>query len=291
MFSQEFLSTLFHIPSLLGLIGTMLICAVLLTPLEYYFPAHPQPTISRKGLMLDFAYWFLTPIVTRTFTSLVILILLYLIFSITGRAVDESLLEGYGPISRQPLAFQAIEILLLADFIDYWTHRAFHKKAFWNFHAIHHSPEEMSWMSSARVHPVNDLVTRTFQVLPLASLGFAAHAIILIAPFLSVYVMFLHSNISWDFGPFRKVLVSPAYHRWHHTSDKEAIDKNFAGIFPLWDWLFGTMYVNDDLPKNYGLVGTSLAENLYEHILYPFKALGYKKALCPKSPQSPFQKY
>jgi len=276
MFSHEFLSTAFHIPSLIGLLGTMLICAALLTPLEYIFPAHDQPTITRKGLMLDFSYWFLTPIVTRTITSIVIMLLLYLIFSLTGKAIDKSLLDGFGPVARQPLPVQAFEILLLADFIDYWTHRMFHKKLLWDFHAIHHSPDEMSWMSSARVHPINDLITRTCQVLPLASLGFAAHAIILIAPYLSVYVMFLHSNISWNFGPFRYLLVSPAYHRWHHTSDREAVDKNFAGIFPVWDWLFGTMYVSQQLPQKYGVIGKSISENLFGQIIYPFRSRSFK---------------
>ena len=140
----------------------------------------------------------------------------------------------------------------------------------------------MSWMSSARVHPVNDLITRTCQVLPLALFGFAAHAIILIAPYLSIYVMFLHSNISWDFGPFRYVLVSPAYHRWHHTSDREAMDKNFAGIFPIWDWLFNTMYVSETLPRKYGLMGKSMSENLLQQIVYPFSEYRTRKSRWPR---------
>lgn len=288
MFSQEFLSTAFHIPSLIGLLGTMLICAALLTPLEYLYPAHPQPTFTRKGLMLDFSYWFLTPVITRTLTSVIIMVLLYLLFSLGGKNIDSSLLDGFGPVSRQPLLLQALEILLLADFIDYWTHRTFHKKFLWEFHAIHHSPEEMSWMSSARVHPVNDLITRTCQVLPLALLGFAAHAIILIAPYLSIYVMFLHSNISWSFGPFRYVLVSPAYHRWHHTSDREAVDKNFAGIFPVWDWLFGTMYVCQKLPQRYGLIGQSMSDNLIKQIVYPFRRLSSKREVCQPNLKNPF---
>jgi len=49
-------------------------------------------------------------------------------------------------------------------------------------------------------------------------------------------------------GPLRAVLASPRFHRWHHTSAKEGRDKNFAGLLPLWDILFGTYYMPDLQP-------------------------------------------
>ena len=53
----------------------------------------------------------------------------------------------------------------------------------------------------------------------------------------------MHANLDWDWGPLRSFLVSPRFHRWHHTSEEEARDKNFAGLLPLWDILFGTYYM------------------------------------------------
>jgi sterol desaturase/sphingolipid hydroxylase (fatty acid hydroxylase superfamily) len=79
---------------------------------------------------------------------------------------------GYGPISRQPLWLQAIEIYVLVDFCAYWMHRLFHRGRWWPFHAVHHSSEELDWLASVRVHPVNDFVTKLAQVSPVLLLGF-----------------------------------------------------------------------------------------------------------------------
>jgi sterol desaturase/sphingolipid hydroxylase (fatty acid hydroxylase superfamily) len=117
-------------------------------------------------------------------------------------------------------------------------------------------------------------------------LGFSPKGIIIIVPYIAFYVMFLHSNISWDFGLFRWVLVSPAYHRWHHTSDKEGIDKNFAGIFPIWDLLFGTAHFPHALPARYGVKGKRLPKTLRGQLVYPFWKEHYKRPGSPTEADS-----
>jgi sterol desaturase/sphingolipid hydroxylase (fatty acid hydroxylase superfamily) len=52
----------------------------------------------------------------------------------------------------------------------------------------------------------------------------------------------LHANLPWTFGPLRNALASPAFHRWHHTWEAEGMDRNFSGLFPWIDLLFGTFY-------------------------------------------------
>ncbi len=212
-----------------------------------------------------------TPIVTRLLTDVVLAGALLVYATVAQRPLDESLLHGFGPVARQPLWLQTIELLVLADFIDYWTHRCFHLQALWPIHAVRHSPEEMNWISSSRVHPLNDVITRTCQVLPLVMLGFSPSGVILIVPYIAFYVMFLHSNISCDFGAFRWLLVSPAYHRWHHTRDSEGIDRNFAGIFPLWDVLFGTAYFPRHPPPTYGVKGQSVPKTFWGQVAHPFR--------------------
>lgn len=130
----------------------------------------------------------------------------------------------------------------------------------------------MTWLAAGRMHPINDALTRVCQVVPIALLGFSARGILEVAPLLVLYVILLHSNLNWDFGPFRYVLVSPAYHRWHHTSDAEGLDKNFAGIFPLWDILFGTCYFPRREPQKFGVHRDSVPETLWGQLLYPFRA-------------------
>lgn len=249
------------------------IAAVLLTPAEKLAPASRQPLLLRKGLTLDLAYWFATPLLTRCITGAVLAFVFLLVVLAIGadRIPEDFLARGFGPLSLQPAWLQCLEILILADFVDYWTHRCLHRSSLWRIHAIHHSPQEMNWISSSRVHPLNDLITRSCQLLPIVGLGFAASSIMAVVPLIAFYVMFLHSNVRWDFGPLRWVLVSPAYHRWHHTSDAEGIDKNFAGIFPIWDVLFGTAYFPRTLPRNYGLVGYQIPESMLAHLQFPFQ--------------------
>ena len=252
-----------------------IVAALTLSPLEGLFPAYRQNVFLRKGFFLDLWFWFLTPLLTRLITGIVLGVLLFALQHLSGNELSPaaSLMTGFGPVSRQPAWLQCLEVLLVADFVDYWTHRGFHLGPFWKIHAIHHSADEMSWLSSSRVHPLNDLVTRAFQIIPIMVFGFSAVAVLNVIPYLSFYVMFLHSNIRWDFGPvFRWVLVSPAYHRWHHTSDEEGIDKNFAGIFPLWDVLFGTCHFPNRLPKKYGLCGEIIPETILGQLAFPFSS-------------------
>jgi sterol desaturase/sphingolipid hydroxylase (fatty acid hydroxylase superfamily) len=247
------------------------IAAALLTPAEYFAPACRQPLVLRKGFWLDAAYWFTTPLLTRSLTACILAVLLLAGGACIGfdRIRPGFMMHGFGPLSRQATWLQTIEILVVADFVDYWTHRTLHRGSLWRIHAIHHSPEEMSWLSSSRVHPLNDLITRSCQLVPIVSVGFSALAVAWAVPLISFYVMFLHANLKWGFGPLRWVLVSPAYHRWHHATDDEAIDKNFAGIFPVWDVLFGTAYFPRTLPTRYGLRGERLPDSLVAHLLYP----------------------
>jgi sterol desaturase/sphingolipid hydroxylase (fatty acid hydroxylase superfamily) len=108
------------------------------------------------------------------------------------------------------------------------------------------------------------------QALPLLLLGFSPRAIIDYVPFIVIYVVFLHSNVRWTFGPLRYVFASPTYHRWHHTSEAEGIDRNYATIFPLWDLLFGTFHLPGRQPARYGVKDNSVPESFLGQMLYPF---------------------
>lgn len=108
------------------------------------------------------------------------------------------------------------------------------------------------------------------QTLPLLLLGFSPLVIAGFVPFIVIYVVFLHANIGWTFGPFRHVLASPTFHRWHHTSEQEGIDRNYATLFPIWDVLFGTYYVPRRQPARYGVKDDSVPETFWGQMLYPF---------------------
>jgi len=80
----------------------------------------------------------------------------------------------------------------------------------------------------------------------------------------------IHANVSWDLGPFRTVLASPAFHRWHHTKAEEGQDKNFAGGLPLWDILFGTYYMPRRQPTVFG-IDEPMPEGIVGQMLQPFR--------------------
>jgi len=89
-----------------------------------------------------------------------------------------------------------------------------------------------------------------------------------------VYWLFtpLHANVSWTFGPLGHVLASPAFHRRHHTKETAAIDKNFAGLLPVWDLLFGTFYLpKDRRPTEFGVHDDGVPDSFWGQLVYPFR--------------------
>ena len=82
----------------------------------------------------------------------------------------------------------------------------------------------------------------------------------------------VHANLNWTFGPFRYVLASPVFHRWHHSNDPAVRDKNFAPTFPVLDVLFGTFHMPPGrLPSGYGAEG--VPDSFLRQMAYPFRAI------------------
>jgi sterol desaturase/sphingolipid hydroxylase (fatty acid hydroxylase superfamily) len=142
-----------------------------------------------SGWLTDVVFFFLAPGVKFLGKFLVVVpgLILIAMGLIERRAFGSGDYHGYGPVSRQPLWCQFIEIYVLADFIGYWMHRWFHAPTLWPFHAVHHSSEELDWLASVRVHPVNEWANALVHVTPLLLLGFNPHAALSVAPFLTFY--------------------------------------------------------------------------------------------------------
>ena len=254
----------------IGFVGLL----ALFRALEWLRPAERRLPILRRGFWTDLAYWVFTPLVTRTTTRASVLIVLVPFALVVYGRVDKDLIQnGFGPAARLPLWVQAIAIFTLADFIGYWMHRWFHGGRLWRFHAIHHSSADLDWLSSVRLHPVNDVLMRVAATLPILALGFAPMAVAAILPALTFMAVVVHANVDWDWGPLRSVLASPRFHRWHHSDEAAARDKNFAGIFPVWDILFGTYYMpRNILPASFG-TSTPVPTGLIGQLVFPFRKI------------------
>jgi sterol desaturase/sphingolipid hydroxylase (fatty acid hydroxylase superfamily) len=171
----------------------------------------------------------------------------------------------------QPLALQILEVLVATDLTGYWIHRAFHKRPLWRIHAVHHSSERLDWLAASRVHPLNEMITRMLQAAPLVLAGFDPRVVAAAVPLLTFHAIFIHADVTWDFGPLRYLVSSPRFHRWHHASEVEGLDRNFAGLFPWIDLVFGTFYMpKARTPKEFG-VREQVPEGFGRQLLYPFR--------------------
>jgi sterol desaturase/sphingolipid hydroxylase (fatty acid hydroxylase superfamily) len=247
--------------------------------LEWRFPAiRGQRKFRRAGYLTDVAWWLFTPTVGKLFTGIVVAVSIIGLGAVLGLGITGDHLRGIAErdtfIGRQPLLLQIGAFLLMADFLAYWSHRAHHTIGrLWKLHAVHHSSTEVDWLSSVRVHPLNDAIGSTIVATPLLLLGFSVGTLGVYLPFLTLYAIMLHANVSWSFGPLRLVLASPTYHRWHHSAEPAAVNKNYAGLFPFWDRVFGTLYMpKDRRPTTFGVVGDAPPAAFLPQLLYPFRS-------------------
>jgi len=126
--------------------------------------------------------------------------------------------------------------IVAMDFANWLAHYADHRlDALWRFHALHHSQEELSVLTSFRAHPLMHTTGFVLATIPVVVLMPARP----IAPVLiTIYVCIgtlQHANLRWTFGPLGRVIVSPAYHRLHHARDNQAV--NLGVVLTIWDVL------------------------------------------------------
>ena len=262
--------------TLTGIVIAFAILFALFRALELFRARDKRLPIRRRGVLTDAAYWLFTPFVTKAITRVCVAAVAIPFAVVAYGKIDRTLLEhGFGPAGHLPLWVQAAAILLIGDFVGYWMHRAFHGRSLWRFHAVHHSSVDLDWLSSVRLHPVNDALMRVAGTLPVLALGFAPIAIAGVVPVLTFKAILVHANLDWDWGPLKGVVVSPRFHRWHHTSEREARDKNFAGLLPLWDILFGTYYMpRNRRPTVFG-TATAVPDGLIGQVAFPFRRTGH----------------
>lgn len=261
-------------PTAAGLLIGLVVVGGLMIALERLWPAVKEQPLLRRGWPTDLAYWAFTPLVTRAISRVGVIVALAVLALALGlkleRATFEAFLAGHGPVGAQPKWLQAVELLIVLDFLAYWMHRIFHGQRLWPFHEIHHSSEDLDWLSAVRVHPVNDVVNRVVPAVVVVLIGFSPLVLAGALPFFAVYAILLHANVDWDFGRLRAVLASPTFHRWHHTSAAEGRDKNFAGLLPVWDVLFGTYYMPGHTPTRFG-VDRPVPASLWGQLAWPFR--------------------
>jgi sterol desaturase/sphingolipid hydroxylase (fatty acid hydroxylase superfamily) len=240
--------------------------------IAYYFIVYllerasggPTSQYRSRGFLQDIAYWFYY---RSGLNNLLFLAALYSFLSGRLAFLELGFVRTLPPVARGLLWFVAL------DFVDYWTHRLQHKWRFlWAFHATHHAQEELNFATTSRFHPVDFFFSNTMRFVVLLILGASP------LTWLPLYLTFdfiaatLHSRITWRFGFFSRIFVTPRFHSFHHSTDPRHYDKNFGGTLSIWDGIFGTAVDAPEQPAEYGLTQVKM-RTLTSTLVQPFRLL------------------
>ena len=126
------------------------------------------------------------------------------------------------------------------DFFYYWFHRISHERQiFWASHVAHHQSEEYNLSTALRQTGTGFLITWVFYI-PLFVIGVPSYVFVSVASINLIYQFWVHTKHIGKLGWYELIFVTPSNHRVHHAINDEYVDKNYGGVFILWDRLFGT---------------------------------------------------
>jgi sterol desaturase/sphingolipid hydroxylase (fatty acid hydroxylase superfamily) len=153
-------------------------------------------------------------------------------------------------IDTLPYWVQLLLLFVLADFIQWNTHRLLHRVPWlWEFHKVHHSVKEMGFAAHLRFHWMETILYKTLQYIPLAMIGFGITDFILVHLFTLSIGHLNHANLGWDYGPLKYVFNNPKMHIWHHAKqipEGHQYGVNYGLTLSCWDYVFGTASIPGD---------------------------------------------
>lgn len=208
----------------------IIVAVVVLFICEQRWPAVRRPVLARAHIV-DATYFVLSGIVVIPVLTLVE----------TGFAVEIQHHASFLVLDRLPVVPQIVVVLAMLvgiDAMNWCAHVANHRfTTLWRLHALHHSQEDMSVFTTFRTHPLihSTYLLALLPVLVLGASGTVPGAALIAYGCL---VTLPHANLPWRLGPLRRVIVSPAYHRIHHSRDLgQKGNVNFGFVLVVWDWL------------------------------------------------------
>jgi sterol desaturase/sphingolipid hydroxylase (fatty acid hydroxylase superfamily) len=168
--------------------------------------------------------------------------------------------------------------IILFDLIIYAQHRAFHViPFFWRFHKLHHSDLTYDFTTALRFHPLELLFSYGIKFLVILLLGISSRDFILFEIILSSVALFNHSNIILPKKTdllVSRLLVTPDFHRGHHSVDKKFMNSNYGFNLSIWDRVFNSIDAvkfEESSDIEFGLENYKEELSLIEMIKFPFK--------------------
>ena len=243
----------------------LLLAAAVFIPFERFAGAQPTQQILRRGSAVD------------ALTGLLNTLLLYVVLVVVLVKID-ALAAATAPnlriwVESRPFWAQAVLAVAVGDLGIYIVHRVEHTVPWlWRFHAIHHSAEELDWLVAFRNHPVDLLLFRVASLGPLVALHVSAAALGFFVAVTLWQSWLNHANVQLRYGPLRWVFASPEFHHWHHCTERQCHDSNYAGLLPGWDLLFGTLYLpRGRQPLHYG-TDEPIPPGYVNRLFHPFRS-------------------
>lgn len=244
----------FNWPTRLSPEGIMVILLVffgLFSALENTFPHRKWPLQKMRQSVATNIGLF---IVNNTLMSILSVSSLFLL---AGHYSERGLLHLISdPISKFIIAFLVLDLLLYA-----W-HRLCHRfDSLWVFHRVHHNDPYLNTSTAFRVHVIELLITNLLKAAYIVLLGVDQLMMLINETLIMVFTLFHHSNIKFAGEKlFAKLVIVPALHRAHHSTERHEHDSNYGAVFSIWDRLLGT--VNEREPITIGINGNSPQELL-----------------------------
>lgn len=227
--------------------------------------AHP-PRLFNADFKCEAFYPFITYFISRPLAAFIYASLVYLGF--------ESLPQLFATGAENlPIWLQVIAGLLILDLSLYIRHRLAHT-CFWSFHSVHHCAREITWLTTRRLHPFDEIFMGLLDLVILYVVGFSTEGMAIAVFIKEINNMFVHSNIVLDYPkPLKYIFVSPNMHRWHHATTIHNV--NYCIVFAFFDYWFGTYHVPDRrLPEQYGTATPEMdnieRKTILKELYYPF---------------------
>ena len=218
----------------------------LLLLIQAFWPANKSHRLISQHLVLDFAY----PVANILIAAVAIWPLLFGASELSHKLWPKLLADLPGPA-------EFICAFLILDFMHYLSHVARHKTRWlWHFHSIHHSQVELNPATTFRTHVLDSASNVFILTLAYGLIGSDPTPWIYAGITAQFWDLFIHSNIRTNLGPFGWLLVSPQFHRVHHSIQPEHADRNFGDRLIVWDLLFRTAVLDRKVYPATGILDT-----------------------------------
>lgn len=260
--------TMLHagMPLLLATYLPVFVAAAAIVALEWWSPERREWRPRRSDIATDAAFIVLVQVlIPRALAALAVLAM--------TAWMHEHAPSHWWP-HGWPLGAQIVAMVVVVDFLRYWLHRVCHTwTPLWRLHEVHHSPEILYTLNTARFHPLEKLLHFTCDGLPFLLLGVAPE---IVAGYFLVYAVngfIQHSNAQLRYGWLNYLVGSAETHRWHHARDPRKAFCNFGSTTLVWDLVFRTWYLpKDERVDDIGIQDKRYPRGFWMQMLAPFRA-------------------